>query len=155
MEKENSISFIINGEPFGKKRPRAVSRGGFARVHNDPENERYELKVINAFQNKYGNGIETYFDKDDYIFGEIIAYYSIPKSFSKKKMGLAMINEIRPTKKPDLDNVAKSVLDALNNIAYNDDSQIIDLRIAKFYGDNPRVEVSLSRTYNERKDKKV
>jgi len=64
MEKENSITFIINGEPFGKKRPRATSRGGFARIHNDPENERYELKVINAFQSKYGKSVETYFDKD-------------------------------------------------------------------------------------------
>lgn len=145
MEKEKSITFIINGEPFGKKRPRAVSRGGFARVHNDPENERYELKVINAFQSKYGKSVETYFGKDDYLEAEIVSYYSIPKSFSKSKRekALGLVNLIRPTKKPDLDNIAKSVLDALNNIVYTDDSQIVKLVISKWYAETPYTSVHI------------
>ena len=49
MEK-TMITFTVAGEPFGKKRPRASSFGGHARIHNDPENERYELKVINAYK---------------------------------------------------------------------------------------------------------
>ena len=47
------------------------------------------------------------------------------------------------TKRPDCDNLAKSILDALNGIAYDDDSQICSLSVFKFYGDEPRVEISL------------
>lgn len=143
MEKGNYINFIINGEPFGKKRPRAVSRGGFARVHNDPENERYELKVINAFQSKYGKDIETYFGKDDYLEVKIVSYYSIPKSFSNKKRSQAIAHELRPTKKPDLDNIAKSILDALNNIVYNDDSQVVTSSSYKWYAETPYTSVEI------------
>ena len=52
-------------------------------------------------------------------------------------------NEIRPTKKPDLDNVAKLILDSLNNVAYKDDSQIVMLKVEKFYGEIPRMEIDL------------
>lgn len=46
--------------------------------------------------------------------------------------------EIRPTKKPDLDNVAKIICDGLNKIAYEDDSQIIDLTVTKYYAEIPK-----------------
>ena len=50
---------------------------------------------------------------------------------------------ISPTKKPDLDNIAKAILDSLNGIAYKDDSQIVSLLISKKYSDRPRVEIAL------------
>lgn len=46
-------------------------------------------------------------------------------------------------KKPDCDNLAKSVLDALNGIAYNDDSQITSLHVVKEYGTQPKVILQL------------
>lgn len=48
---------------------------------------------------------------------------------------------IRPTKKPDADNIAKVVLDALNNICYKDDTQVVELIVNKYYSLEPRVEV--------------
>ena len=53
--------------------------------------------------------------------------------------------KIRPTKKPDADNIMKAVADALNGIAYKDDSQIVNVTIAKWYSDTPRVEVAIFR----------
>jgi Holliday junction resolvase RusA-like endonuclease len=50
-------------------------------------------------------------------------------------------NIIRPTKKPDADNIAKIVCDALNGIAFLDDKQIVDARITKWYSDTPRIEI--------------
>ncbi|MFL8231041.1 RusA family crossover junction endodeoxyribonuclease, partial [Clostridioides difficile] len=50
---------------------------------------------------------------------------------------------IRPNKKPDLDNIIKSVADSLNGIAYKDDSQIVEVVSKKYYSDRPRVEVEL------------
>lgn len=51
--------------------------------------------------------------------------------------------ELLPTKKPDIDNITKCVLDALNGIAYHDDSQIVRLTVEKFYAQQPRVEVDI------------
>lgn len=50
---------------------------------------------------------------------------------------------IRPTKKPDMDNCIKVIADALNKLAYHDDTQIVDCQIRKFYSDDPRVEVRI------------
>ena len=71
------------------------------------------------------------------------AYFAIPKSVSKKKHKLMIEEKIRPTKKPDCDNVLKIICDALNTIAYDDDKQIVEMEISKFYSENPRVEVEI------------
>jgi Holliday junction resolvase RusA-like endonuclease len=47
----------------------------------------------------------------------------------------------RPTKKPDLDNLAKSVLDGLNGVVYLDDSQLVSLHITKVYDHSPGVDI--------------
>ena len=73
----------------------------------------------------------------------ITAYYSIPKSTSHKKHVAMLEHKIRPTKKPDMDNVCKSIADSLNKIAYRDDTQIVDCQIRKFYGEWPRVVVTI------------
>jgi len=138
--------FVVSGEPFGKKRPRARVIAGHASIHNDPANENYELKVINAFRQAYPNLTnELGFGEDDYLQATIVAYYSIPKAFSKKKRELALNQAIRPTKKPDVDNIAKSIQDALNKVLYRDDSQIVLLIVGKRYADVPRVEVSITK----------
>ena len=55
-----------------------------------------------------------------------------------------MLNgELRPTKKPDCDNIAKVILDALNGIAYHDDSQVVELVVHKHYAETTRVNVTL------------
>lgn len=57
--------------------------------------------------------------------------YTVPKSWSKAKKESVRYK----TSKPDLDNLAKTVLDALNGIAFVDDSQVVDLRLSKVYAD--------------------
>lgn len=69
--------------------------------------------------------------------------YPIPKSTSKKKRKEMLEHRLRPTVKPDLDNVAKLIYDALNGVAWYDDNAIVDARVQKFYSDEPRVEVSI------------
>lgn len=54
-----------------------------------------------------------------------------------------LLGLIRPTKKPDIDNITKAVLDALNKVAYKDDAAIVQFSVEKFYSDNPRVEVTI------------
>ena len=46
-------------------------------------------------------------------------------------------------KKPDIDNIAKIVADALNKVAYDDDSQICDMKIIKRYGEQEKLIIEL------------
>jgi len=64
----------------------------------------------------------------------IKAQFEIPKSWTKKKKAQAAALEINPGK-PDIDNVAKIALDALNGVAFEDDKQVYDLKVIKRYGD--------------------
>ena len=125
------ISFIIPGKPFGKQRP----RHGKGITYTPEETVNYENWVKHCFLDSKCQKLEGE------IRAIITAYYLIPKSASKKKKEKMLNNDIRPTKKPDSDNIAKSVLDSLNNIAFDDDSQIVSLQVEKYYSDEPRVEV--------------
>lgn len=73
----------------------------------------------------------------------IDVYRAMPQSFSKKAQEKALAGEIRPTTKPDCDNLAKNINDALNGIAYPDDSQIVSLTVNKFFDYFERVEVRI------------
>jgi len=53
-------------------------------------------------------------------------------------------NKIYPTIKPDTDNIAKSILDSLNGIAYKDDKQVVMLTVEKRYDEIPSVSVWIS-----------
>lgn len=83
------------------------------------------------------------FPDDAMLDMRITAYYAIPKSKSKKVKEKMRTHQLRPVKKPDMDNVVKVVADSLNQVAYKDDTQIVDQMCRKFYSDNPRVEVTI------------
>ena len=77
---------------------------------------------------------------------EIDIYFSIPKSYSKCKRSAAECNIIRPTKKPDIDNVTKSVLDALNGVAYKDDTQVAEVSVRKWWtAGSDRIDVRIEK----------
>ncbi|SHL12880.1 Holliday junction resolvase RusA (prophage-encoded endonuclease) [Alkalithermobacter thermoalcaliphilus JW-YL-7 = DSM 7308] len=128
------VELVIPGEPVAKGRPRVGK--GFTYTPKKTviyENFVKECYIITNTNKKLTGA----------IFCEIKAYFQIPKSKSKKIKEKMKAGEERPTKKPDLDNLAKSILDSLNQIAYDDDSQVVELKMSKFYSDNPRVEVIL------------
>ncbi len=62
----------------------------------------------------------------------------------KKDRTLAGTNELSPTKKPDIDNIAKVVLDALNKIAFKDDNLVSRINVEKIYSEKPRIDVKIS-----------
>ena len=130
--------FTILGEPKGKGRPRFCRNTGHAITPKDTVN--YETLVHMEYLDQCN---ELRFPDDVMLDMRIKAYYSIPKSASKKKKAAMLAGEIRPTKKPDMDNVVKIIADALNQVAYRDDTQIVDCQCRKFYSENPRVEVTI------------
>ena len=133
-----TFTFEIVGEPQGKGRPRFSTRGGFVKTYTPDKTASYENFVKVCYLNKY-KGQKL----DGEIIAEIIAYFSIPNSFSKKKRAQAIEGKIRPTKKPDTDNIAKTILDSLNGIAFEDDKQVVALLVKKLYGEEAKVVVSL------------
>lgn len=127
------VNFTITGKPTGKERPRF----SYKRTYTPAKTVAYEKSVKKAYKNKY------YFSENTPLGVKILAYYEIPKSSTKKNRFLMLLNKLRPTKKPDVDNIIKIILDSLNKIAYKDDAQIVECTILKFYSEEPRVEVTL------------
>lgn len=74
---------------------------------------------------------------------EIKAFFAPPKSWSKKKQDLALCGEIKPTVKPDCDNISKNLCDSLNGLAYKDDKQIIELKVSKSYAESEFVIIKI------------
>lgn len=128
--------FNIPGKIQAKQRPRF--NGKF--VYTPQNTINYENWVKACYLENYKN--EKPFEKALEV--NIIAFFEIPKSVSKKKKEQMLNNEIYPTIKSDTDNIAKSILDSLNKIAYLDDKQVVDLRVRKQYAEVPSVSVWIS-----------
>lgn len=75
---------------------------------------------------------------------EVNAYFVVPKSYTKKKRALCLENSAQPTCKPDMDNIVKAVADALNGVAYADDSGITELVVRKRYGSDEFLHIRIS-----------
>ena len=133
---ENKISFVIPGEPQAKQRPRWSSHG----IYTPKETVNYEMYIKEIFVISYPDFTLL----EGPLMIQITAWLMIPKSTSKKKTKLMIERIIRPTKKPDWENVAKSVCDALEKLAYKNDSQIVTAIFHKFYSVQPRLEVEIS-----------
>lgn len=132
-----TASFTVLGEPQSKARPRFNT---FTKTTYTPaKTHAYETKVRKAYIDTCG---------DQKLDGEIEAYiyfyFPIPKSKPKKFRQQAASLQIGCTNKKDLDNLEKTVLDALNGVAYDDDHQITLLHGEKWYAEDPRVEVILT-----------
>ena len=125
--------FEIEGKPVGKGRPRFKRMGNFVQTYTPEKTAEYEKLVRLRFQN--AGGVIT----DKPVRVEIAAFFAPPKSTRKRDKAEMLANRIMPMKKPDVDNIAKIILDALNKIAYKDDSQVIELSVKKIYSDAAKV----------------
>lgn len=131
------VKFKILGAPMGKGRPRFKNVGKFVQTYTDKQTTTYENLVKLSYQQQ----VNYKFDDKEQLDVSIYAYFPISKDTSKKKKQLMLENKISPIKKPDCDNIAKIILDSLNNIAFKDDSQVVKLFVCKHYSDTPKVEV--------------
>lgn len=122
------FDFVIEGEPVGKGRPRWSD----GHMYTPKKTREYEAKVRRAYESAGG----VKFEDDDHIGVVINAFFKIPKSFTGGKRTAAMHKMVRPTKRPDVDNVIKSILDGLNGVAYADDKQVVDVVCRKYYSED-------------------
>ena len=127
------VHFIVKGEPKGKSRPRF----GNGRVYTPSKTTQYETLVGLSYRNsargyKFTSPVRV----------TVRAYHKPPKK-SKKVVEDMLNGRILPTKRPDADNVAKIVLDGLNNVAWDDDTQVVDMMVTKRYSEDPMVAVTI------------
>lgn len=134
------FKFTIPGECVGKGRPRFTSVGGFTKSYTPAKTSNYENWVKACFCEKYPSGSFS-LNSETPLRVVFVAYFAVPSSVSNKKRADMLAGKIRPTKKPDIDNIEKGILDALNGVAYHDDKQVVEVSKKKFYSENPRVVV--------------
>lgn len=137
------IMFTVDGPAVPKQRPRISGRTAYT-----PKKTRdYEERVRNAFRSSYPV-TEPVYPAGIPVRATIQVIQQIPKSWSNTKTIKAERGEIVPTSRNgDLDNIAKSILDALNGVVYDDDCQVTLLIISKKYGPDPYAVVCFEEDY--------
>ena len=136
---EPFVTIRLDGPPRGKGRPRFGRRGDFVAVWTDKKTADYEVRLEAA-------GIDAMYPNKPHLGAlsvRIEAGMLIPASWSQKKRQAALAGDLNPTGKPDFDNLAKCVGDALNKIVWRDDSQIIVCAFRKFYAAEPGLTISV------------
>ena len=121
-------AFMIPGNPKGKARPRVNTNTH--RAYTPESTKQYEQAVRYSYIGATPAGKRYHSGP---IQVEITACFPVPYSWSKKKQEMALAGLLEPETKPDCDNIAKAVLDALNGLAYKDDSQVTSLSVRKCY----------------------
>ena len=127
-----SVTFHVPGKPQGKARARTFYNPAAGKhVSHTPDNTvLYENLIKDQFLN-YADGF--YMERGTPVTLRFVARFLPPKSVSKKKQKQMLEGEILPLKKPDMDNIVKVVADALNGVAYHDDTQVILVSAKKAY----------------------
>jgi len=129
------ISFTVPVPPVAKARPRVTMRGGFARAYTPKKTTNFERIVADCCPVKDPIPTPCHIS--------IKFCLPIPKSWSKAKQRAAATGELMPTSRPDIDNYVKAIMDSLNGIAYEDDSQIVSLNALKVYATEPGIDIAI------------
>lgn len=129
--------FEVPGKITGKGRPRVNTITCTA--YTPTKTKEYEDLVKQYFIIKYRCAKPL----EGRICVNIKAYFGIPKNISKVQKQEMLEGNLSPVKKPDIDNIAKIILDSLNKLAFKDDNQITKLCIEKIYSEEEKVSVSI------------
>ncbi len=137
-----SIKLTIPGIPVSKGRPRVGKWG----TYTPEKTVNYENLVKYCYMEQ-GQGRKL----EGPLRMDVGFFFPIPKSYSKKQVELIKAQGMAHIKKPDASNCLKSIEDGLNKLAYDDDSQIVELRLTKKYTlEEPRAEVTIAEVGNDR-----
>ena len=131
------IHFQVEGDPKGKGRPRFSRVGSFTKVYTDKQTLSYEAMI--ATFAKQAMGVTDLLETPVRVF--LYVRLPVPQSYSKKRREACLSGTEKPCKKPDIDNIAKTYLDAMNGVIFVDDTQVVDLHIKKLYSDKAGVDV--------------
>jgi Holliday junction resolvase RusA-like endonuclease len=103
--------------------------GNFTKVYTDKQTLTYEA-MIATFAKQAMGGTEL-LKTPVSVF--LYVRLPVPQSYPKKRRDACLNGLEKPCKKPDIDNIAKTYLDAMNGVIFVDDTQVIDLHVKKLY----------------------
>jgi Holliday junction resolvase RusA-like endonuclease len=133
-----TIEFSVPGIPQGKGRARSGMRDG-RMIHYTPEKTAKYQRLVSAQAQR----AQTSIPANDPCSVMLDVVIPVPASWPKYKRAEALLGHVRPTGKPDLDNIAKAILDGCNGYLWKDDAQVVELSAAKRYGEEPMVNVTV------------
>jgi len=119
------VDFTIPGQPVAKQRPR---KGALGQFYTPARTMRFEQDVATAYLD--AGGVK----RPDYI-GPVDVWVTLTRPYPTSWPKWRHTSEAA-TAKPDVDNLAKSVIDALNGVAYHDDAQVAYLSVSKEWGND-------------------
>lgn len=129
------IIFEVPGKVRGKGRPRFTRYG---HTYTDKNTVAYEKAIKNAYLR-----LSRYVSLKS-IRISIYVCFAPNKSDTKRNREIKLRNEKLPKKKPDIDNVIKVVLDALNKVAYVDDTQVNEICVERHFGNEEKLIICLT-----------
>lgn len=137
-----SMQFTVPGKPQGKARARTFYNSGLGKhMSVTPENTvLYENLIKDRYLQKCQG---VYISPGIPVILRITARFTPTKSTSKKKRIQMLGGELSPLKKPDIDNIIKVVADALNGVAYRDDTQIVKVDARKLYAESEGLDITI------------
>jgi len=135
------VTFSVDGDPVPKGRPRFARRGQFVQTYTDSKTLEYETLV--GFKARQAMGATEPLKGALTVF--LYLRYAVPPSYSKKRKEACLLGLEFP-KRIDLDNVYKSITDAMNGIVYVDDSQIVEAHIKKVYAEESGANIMVQET---------
>ena len=129
------FTFTVPGPVVPQARPRASMIAGHIAVYDEPKCQSYKMDVAAVAQREIlASGLKVPVIPDDEGFTvSIYINKAFLKDMSKKKIERAKLGIVRPLAKPDLDNAAKGILDALKGVFWEDDSRVTSLYVTKRY----------------------
>ena len=133
------IRFRVEGDVVAQGRPRLTTVGGHARAYDPAASRDYKHYVRLVASQHKGEGL-----MEGPVAVKLVVGRKIPSSWSKRKQDAAQKGEILPTTKPDVDNMAKGVKDALSGVIWRDDAQVVELTVRKVYAPAGYVEVEVA-----------
>lgn len=128
----NTITFFVDGTPKGQPRPKAFSRGGIASVYDPGTAEGWKGCVALAAKDKrptepFTGALEL----------TLHFFFPRPKNHFRTGKNASLLRDdspLRHTGKPDSDNLAKAVMDAMTQLAFwKDDGQVAILVVTKAF----------------------
>ena len=137
MRKEENVrTFTVWHAPQGKERPRVV----YGRAYTPTKTREAEEAIQWAYRTQVH---EPPYEARVPLNVWVQAVFTVPKSDSRAAKADKLEGRVRPCRKPDADNIAKLILDALNGLAWYDDAQITGLSVTKRYGETECMRVSM------------
>lgn len=131
------VKITLPVTPVPKGRPKTTIRYGRAVIYTPEKTLKFEKLVRHHL---VAQGVKVIKNP---VKMNVKFHMPIPKSWTKKKKNLAICGKLKHTTTPDIDNLEKAVMDAMNGFVYSDDKLVFSKYSEKLYSENPRIELDV------------